>query len=392
MKVAVVHDWLTGMRGGEAVLEAILEMYPEADLFTLLHTKGKLSPLIENRTIKTSFIDRLPFKDKKYRHYLPLFPSAIERFDFSGYDLVISSSHCVAKGVIVPPGIPHISYIHSPMRYVWDMFYDYFPPKGFLNTKVIPFFANYLRIWDTASAPRVDAYIANSRFVAERIRRFYGRTATIVHPPCITEAELRNVTETLNPAARKKRNSRSPGSQIASPEKNPPCSTREDFYLMVSALVPYKKADIAVNAFRDFGGRKLVVVGDGPELGKLKSIASPDVTFTGHISREEILKLYSCARALIFPGTEDFGIVPVEAQVYYCPVIAYRRGGAMETVIEDKTGFFFSEQTPESLRSAVMKSELRTLKPADFEKNTARFTKERFTEGMKSEISKFIRS
>ncbi|MDH5656959.1 MAG: glycosyltransferase, partial [Spirochaetia bacterium] len=220
-RVAVVHDWLTGMRGGEVVLEAILDIFPDADLYTLLYNRGSVSKKISGRNIYTTFIDRLPFKKKKYRHYLPLFPTAIETFDFHGYDLVVSSSHCVARGVIVPPGIPHLCFFHSPMRYVWDMFHDYFPGKGFTNRFIIPFFANYLRMWDAAASPRVDSYISNSSFVSTRIRRYYGKDSNVVFPPCIEDSH-----------------------------KVPRSETRGDYYLVVSAMVPYKRVDLAVEAFR----------------------------------------------------------------------------------------------------------------------------------------------
>lgn len=367
LRVAVVHDWLTGMRGGEAVLESLLALYPHADLFTLLHNQGSVSKFVEDRKIHTSFIDRLPFKSRKYRNYLPFFPTAIETFSFRGYDLVISSSHCVAKGVIVPPGTPHICFVHSPMRYVWDMTQDYFPyefedgsPGSLFNRFVFPFFANYLRMWDSASAHRVDRYIANSSFVAERIRKYYGRSAGVVHPPCIEEI----------------------------PRSLP--KERSDFYLIVSALVPYKRVDLAIEAFRNLN-RKLIIVGDGPDLKRLTSMAGPEIEFHGKVSREEIDRLYSQARALVFPGIEDFGIVPVEAQAKGCPVIAYGRGGALETVTE-KTGVFFHEQSPESLKAAVLECEKRRFLPENFRKNVGRFTNDIFLSKMSAEIKKLLRA
>lgn len=349
IKVAVVHDWLTGMRGGEKVLESILDLFPGADLYTLIHNKGSVSEKIENRNIYTSFVDRMPFKKSKYRNYLPLFPTAIELFDFHGYDLVISSSHCTAKGVIVPPGVPHVSFIHSPMRYVWDMYFDYFPPRGFLNRYVIPYFANSLRTWDSASAHRVDSYVSNSAFVASRIKRFYGRSAEVIFPPCIPD---RKVT-------------------------HDPVKGREEFYLIVSALVPYKKIDLAIEAFREMNQR-LVIVGKGPDLKKLKVNAPGNVEFTGHLPWNEVETLFQKARALIFPGLEDFGIVPVEAQAFGCPVIAYGAGGALESVVDGKTGLFFQKQSPESLREAISRFEKASFKISDFQKNIERFTESRF--------------
>lgn len=368
LRVAVVHDWLTGMRGGEKVLEALLRLHPEADLFTLLHKEGSVSGTIADRNIHTSFIDSLPFKNKFYRHYLPLFPAAIETFDLHGYDLVISSSHCVAKGVIVPPGTPHICFVHSPMRYVWDMTSDYFPftlrdgkSGGFFNRFVFPFFANYLRTWDSASAHRVDRYITNSAFVKERVRRFYGRDAGVVYPPCIDQKDLRT-----------------------------PSQSREDFYIVVSALVPYKRVDLAVDAFSD-SGRRLIVVGDGPEYKALKRRQQRNIEFAGKVPFAEIESLYSRAAGLIFPGVEDFGIVPVEAQAHGCPVIAYARGGALETVTP-QTGVFFMEQTADSIRQAVETAAKRIYRPENFRKNAARFTTETFLAKMRQEIKRLLKS
>ena len=355
-KVAVVHDWLTGMRGGEKVLEAILRIFPDADLFTLLYNKGTLTPLIEDRKIHVSFIDSLPLKARRYRHYLPLFPAAIEQFDFHGYDLVVSSSHCVARGVIVPPGTPHVSFIHSPMRYVWDMYPEYFPRKGLMGRFVIPAFAHYLRMWDVSAAPRVDRYVCNSRFVAERVRRYYGREAGVVFPPSV-------------PAT----------------TKVPALSGRDDFYLIVSAFAPYKRVDLAIEAFKDFD-RKLVIVGSGQDEKKLSRYNLPNVEFKGNLPLEEIHALYGSARGLLFPGKEDFGIVPVEAQARGCPVIAYGRGGALETVRPGKTGVFFSEQTVESLRAAVLEHEKIRYKREDFQSNIRKFTDRAFHDGFRREI------
>jgi len=368
LRVAVVHDWLTGMRGGEVVLEGILSLYPEADLFTLLHNPGSVSKFIENRKIKTSFIDGLPLKRSRYRNYLLFFPAAIETFDFREYDLVISSSHCVAKGVICPPGTPHLCYVHSPMRYVWDMTHEYFPferddgrPGSFFNRRLFPFFANYLRMWDAASAHRVDSYVCNSAFVGERIRRFYGRDFVVVHLPCVEQLPARLPTE------------------------------RDDFFLVVSALVPYKRVDIALDAFARLGSDyRLKIAGTGPDLKRLQGIAPANVEFLGNISRADITELYSRARGLVFPGVEDFGIVPVEAQAQGCPVIAYAKGGALETV-SDRTGLFFSNQTPEALADAVVRARSMKFHNRDFQKNVSRFTREIFLTKMNQEIKKLLK-
>ena len=359
-KIAVIHDWLTGMRGGEVVLEAILELFPDADLFTLIHNRGSVSEFIENRTIHTSFVDRFPFKKTKYRHYLPFFPAAIELFNLQGYDLVVSSSHCVARGVIVPPDVPHVSFLHSPMRYVWDMYHDYFPPRGFLNRFVIPFFASRLRTWDAASADRADHYVSNSRFVASRIERYYGKKAEVAHPPCVLE-------------------------DVKVPTERKP----SDYYLVLSALVPYKRVDLAIEAFRGLD-RKLLIAGTGPELDRLKAMAPENVSFAGRVSDEALEVLYREARGLIFPGLEDFGIVPVEAQARGCPVIAYGRGGALETIVENRTGVFFPEQTPEALREAIQHHESITYRRNDFQKNVLRFTKKNFQKGLLKVIRKSL--
>ncbi|GIX40616.1 MAG: glycosyl transferase [Leptospiraceae bacterium] len=352
MKVAIIHDWLTGMRGGEVVLEALLDIFPDADLYTLLHIKGRCSPKIENRNIYTSFIQKFPFKEKLYRYYLPLFPTAIEEFEFWGYDLVFSSSHCVAKGVIVPPGIPHFSYIHSPMRYVWDMYRTYFPGNSFIQKTIIPFFANYLRMWDASSSFRVDEFIANSKFVANRIKRYYGRNAIVVHPPCYKTLPKINL-------------------------KN-----RDNFYLIVSALVPYKKVDLAIQAFNKTN-EKLIIAGNGPELDALRKIARKNIEFVISPSKELIIELYQKAKALIFPGIEDFGIVPVEAQSYGCPVIAIKKGGALETVWENKTGIFFEEQTTESLLNAIKRFETYSFNEKDFKKHLEKFSYNNFSKNIK---------
>ncbi len=385
-KVAVVHDWLTGMRGGEAVLEAILRIYPDADLFTLIHNRGSVSEFIENRRIFTSFIDRLPFKATKYRWYLPLFPTAIELFDFHDYDLIVSSSHCVARGIVPTPHVPHVCYIHSPKRYVWDLYQQYFPPVGLANRLIIPFFANYLRMWDACARDRVDRYVCNSGFVGERIRRYYGKNSVVVPPPCIdSEAAI----------------------------AIPPAASRESFYLIVSACVPYKRLDLAIEAALTRGSQ-LKIVGKGPELKSLQQQAaghanSQCIEFLGHVDRAEIEALYSQATALLFPGEEDFGIVPIESQARGCPVIAYGSGGALESVLGDfgytrmgslarapkgkrkasgpTTGIFFPEQSAAALIAAMDRHEAQTYKAADFKKNAARFTAAAFDRGMRGEIA-----
>ncbi len=332
MKVALVHDWLTGMRGGERCLEVFCELFPDADLFTLLHVPGSVSPVIEGRRITTSFLQRLPGVEARYRALLPLFPWAIGRFGLRGYDLVLSSSHCVAKGVRVPAGTLHLCYCFTPMRYVWDLYDDYFGARaGWAVRLTMPPVAAALRRWDRATAARVHHFVAISRFVAERIACCYGRDAEVVYPP--VDFQRFGISE-------------KPG----------------EFYLVVSALAPYKRVDLAVEAANRLGVR-LVVVGSGPEEPRLRARAGRTVEFLGWCSDAAVAELYGRCHALLFPGVEDFGIVPVEAMASGKPVIAFGRGGVRETVvplgegIEAPTGLFFAEQTAGSLSDAIRRFE-----------------------------------
>jgi len=340
MKVALVHDWLTGMRGGEKVLEVFCELFPHAHLYTLLHNKGSLSNTIESMDIRTSFIQKLPLIKKKYRHLLPIFPTAIERFDLRGYDLVLSSSHCVAKGVITGEQTLHICYCFTPMRYIWDLYTLYFGKEraGMITRLATSLVLNYLRKWDVTSSKRVDKFVAISRYIAERIKKNYGRDSDLIYPPVDCSYFK-------------------------------PGLSHEDFYLMVSPLAPNKRVDIAVEAFNTID-LPLIVIGSGQEEKKLERMAGKNVKFMGWQSDEIIREHYINCKALIFPGVEDFGIVPLEAQACGRPVIAFGKGGALETIvpldknIENKkgqpgnaTGLFFYEQTPESLAKAVARFE-----------------------------------
>ena len=323
-----MHDWLTGMRGGEKVLEVLCELYPDATLFTLLHNTGATSRTIERMEIRTSFIDRLPLKAEKYRNYLPLFPRAIESFDFTPYDLILSSSHCVAKGAVPREGALHICYCHTPMRYVWEMYDEYFGKgrAGPVTRAAMSLAAPRLRAWDVRTSNRVHHFIANSRNVAERIQRHYGRSADVLHAP--VDTSLFRLSE-----------------------------EDDGYYLIVSALVPYKRVDLAVQVFNR-SGERLLIVGKGPDLKRLSSQASGNIEFLGWQSDEELAKLYARCRALIFPGVEDFGIVPLEAMASGKPVIAYGEGGALESVVEASdhpTGVFFYEQSAASLTEALQK-------------------------------------
>jgi len=348
IKVALIHDWLTGQRGGEKVLEVFTEIFPAAPIYTLIHFPHSQISAIEGKKINTSFIQRMPRVKKKYRSYLPLFPLAIELFDLQEYDLIISSSHCVAKGIIPRPGSLHISYIHSPMRYAWNQYFSYFSSHklGVLSRFFIPPALHRLRLWDAASTDRVDFMVANSRTVAERIYRYYRRTADVIHPPVDTDFF-----------------------KIGEQE--------EEYYLIVSALVPYKRIEIAIHAFNQ-SGKQLRIVGQGPDYKKLAKIAGKNIRFLGNLDPSELLQTYQAARALIMPGEEDFGINALESQACGVPVIAYDSGGATETVIPQKTGLFFSELKVDSLLSALDKFQAIAFNKNSIRENALSFSREKF--------------
>ena len=330
MKVALVHDWLTGMRGGEKVLDVLCELFPDADLFTLVHRRGSVSAAIEGRRVTTSFVQRLPFAAARYRSYLPLFPFAIEQFSFDGYDLVVSSTHCAAKAVVVPGRTRHIAYCHSPMRYAWDQFDEYFGPArvGARMSRWFyrPLLARLAR-WDAETAPRVHRFVANSRHVAGRIQRYYNRASTVVYPP--VDTNFFHPNPDVAPAA-------------------PPAASA----LVVSALVPYKRLDRAIEACA-LAGVPLRIAGDGPDQDRLRQQAGNTVTFLGRVSDETLRDEYRAASVVILPGEEDFGIAPLEAQACGTPVVALARGGALETVKNGQTGLFFPEPTAASLAETL---------------------------------------
>jgi glycosyltransferase involved in cell wall biosynthesis len=344
-RVAVVHDWLTGMRGGEAVLEAILELFPGAELFTLFHFPGSVSPQIEAHTIHTSRLQRLARGLSDYRRLLPLFPRAIRQFDFSPFDLIVSSSHAVAKGIDAK-GKPHLSYCHTPMRYIWDRFDDYFP--GGVRRAAMKALAPSLRRWDVRTAAGVTQFLANSSFVRDRILRYYGRDAVVVHP-FVDEAFL------------------------APPLR----AERTGEHLIVSALVPYKQVELAIDAAAATG-RRLVVIGSGPMEQKLRARAAPNVEMAGYVSRDRIIERLARARSLILPGIEDFGITPLEAMALGTPVVALRGGGVLDSVIEGTTGIFFDEPMVESLSRAMEQAESREWDRAAIRAHASTFSRARF--------------
>ncbi len=361
MKIALVHDWCTGMRGGEKCLEVLTELYPDAPIYTLLHNKGTMSANIESKRFVTSFIDKLPAKEKQYRKYLPLFPFAIAQMDFSEFDLVISTSHAVVKNAKVRPDALHICYCFTPMRYVWDMYEHYFGKghAGFATRMAMKVIAPLLRWWDVKTSANVTYFIAISEEIRGRINRHYHREADMIYPPVDTEQF-----------------------QLS--------TTSEDFYLIVSALVPYKRVDLAVEAF-NASGKKLIIAGTGPETPKLKAMAKSNIEFLGWQTDEQLAQLYARCRALIFPGVEDFGIVPLEAQASGKPVIAFSQGGALETIVADKTGVFFDEQTPASLQSAVERSALIKFNPAEIRQHALRFSRSNFKQNIQESIQAKVR-
>ncbi|MFT3880537.1 MAG: glycosyltransferase [Gemmatales bacterium] len=331
MRVALVHDWLTGMRGGEKVLEALCGMYPQAEIFTLLADRDALSPTLSAMKIHTSWMQKLPGVKRYYRKLLPWMPGAIERFDLTGFDLVISSSHCVAKGVKVPAGVPHLCYCHTPMRYAWhlrDLYLEKVPAlaRSWARSQL-----DQLREWDRTTASRVTQFIANGKTVQQRIKEAYGRDSIIIHPPVDVEFYV-------------------PASEVK----------REDYYLVVSALAPNKRTDLAIGACQKLG-RRSVIIGTGEEEPKLRRLAGTETTFLGWASNETIRDHLQRCRALLFPGEEDFGIVPVEAQACGAVVIAYGVGGATETVVPlglpNPTGVWFMEPSVDSVAAAMQRFE-----------------------------------
>ena len=368
MKVAIVHDWLVNYGGAEDVVAAILELYPEADIFTLVYDKKKMGSHFSKNKIYTSHLQKIPFATRIYTKLLNFMPKAFEEFDFSDYDLVICSSSSCAKGVITPPTVPHIAYVHTPMRYAWDLFYDYKKRSGRLTRHFMNKWMPAIRQWDFISSQRIDSICANSNYISRRIKKFWNRESTVIYPPVNTDFYSYN-----------------------------PNVKREDFYVFFSRLVPYKRADIAIQACIK-SGKKLIVIGGGSQLKELKKLAAknPLVEFTGRISDVKVRDYLQRCKALLFCAEEDFGIIPVQAQSCGCPVIAYGKGGARETVIENKTGLFFGEQNVESLVKAMEHFEkvksAGTFDPAVIAEHAQKFSRSRFSKEFKDFCQKAIKT
>jgi len=343
MRVALVHYWLTNMRGGERVLKAFADMFPNADIFTHVVDRDRIAEGLKAHRIETSFISKMPFAVKHYQKYLPFMPRALEELDLSAYDLVISSESGPAKGVIPRPDAFHLCYCHSPMRYIWDLFGDYRSSAGLLARQVFPGIAHRLRTWDVTSAARVDQFVANSSFVAKRIEKYYRREAEVIFPPVATEEFS------------------------AAPTGEP-----GDYYLAAGEFVGYKRFDLAVDAFTR-SGRKLIVIGDGEERKNLEKRAGPNVEFLGRVDFATLKQHFATARALAVPGEEDFGMVPVEVMASGRPVIAFGRGGALDTVRHGETGWLFSDQSVEGLVDAVEAFERETFDPAALRAHAGQF-------------------
>ncbi len=330
MKVAIVHDWIVDIGGAEKTLKEIYSIFPSSDIFTLLYKKESLKELnIPSKKVKNSFIQKFPKIEKIYRNLLPLFPIAIEQFDLSEYDLIISSSHAVAKGVLTNSKQIHISYCYTPMRYAWDLYHQYLNESNLnkgLKSYLAKLFLHYLRIWDISTVNRVDYFIAISKYIAKRIRKIYGKESVVIYPPVdIKNFEL--------------------------------YEKKEDFYLTVSRLVPYKRIDLLIETFNKLPDKKLVIIGDGPDIKKLKSLAKKNIEFLGYQPFNVVKDYMKKAKCFLFAAEEDFGIVLVEAQACGTPVIAFSQGGASEIVINGKTGILFNEQSVQAVLSVISKFE-----------------------------------
>lgn len=362
MKVAFVQDWLTVNGGAEKVAKEIVNCFDDVSIFCLidfLSEKDRID-IIKGKTTTTSFIQKLPFAKNHYRNYFPLFPKAIESIDFTGYDLIVSSSYSVAKGLKkATKSQIHICYCHSPIRYAWDLEDEYLSHLSFLKRVIARILLKYIRQWDLKTANRPDYYLTNSNFVAERIKRIYKRDSTVIYPP-IDTSNFTFVNE------------------------------KEDYYFTSARMVPYKKIDVIIKAFKQLPHLKLIISGDGPELVHLKNIATNNVSFLGFVDKTTLIKYTQKAKAYVLAAEEDFGITSIEAQSCGTPVIALRKGGYLETVLENKTGVFFDEQTPDSIAKCITIFEQKAINFAenDFKTHVNKFSIERF----RNEFNTFIKA
>lgn len=358
MKIAIVHDWLTNMGGAEQVVINFKEIYKEAPIYTTFYNPNKLDDKLKNIEVKTSHLQKKKMVEN-HKKYFPLMPMAFEKFDINKYDVILSSSSSCAKGVITKPGSVHICYCHTPMRYAWEKRDEYTEGMGKLKKKLVEILCHYMRIWDVASSNRVDYFIANSTEVQKRIKKHYKRDSVVINPP--VRCNMFNISETDG-----------------------------DYYLVLSRLVGYKRFELAVQACSELG-KKLVVIGEGPEKEKLEKLANENVTFLGRQPDEVVKKYMSECKALLFPGEEDFGIVPVEAQSSGRPVIAYGKGGVLDSVIDGKTGVFFKEQTVESLKEAINKFETMKFDKEEIRKHALEFDESVFQEKIRKFVEEKVR-
>jgi glycosyltransferase involved in cell wall biosynthesis len=362
MRVAIIHYWLITWRGGEKVLKAISDIYPQADIYTHVYDPELVAKELPGKAVRTTFIARLPFARRHYQKYLPLMPLALEQLDLRNYDLVISNESGPAKGVIVGPNTQHLCYCLSPMRYLWDMFPDYYSGAGKLTRAVMVPALHHLRIWDQVSAQRVDKYLAISRFIAQRVAKYYRRHADVLYPPVAIDDFVVS-------------------------------KSSEDFYLSVGQLVAYKRADLLVDAFNQMG-KRLVIIGEGDLFKKLKKSAGQNIQLLGRQPFEVIRDHYARCKALVFPGVEDFGIVPVEAMASGKPVIALAAGGARDTIIDGETGILYAEQSAEGLMQAVRKFEVQEhdFDPDRIRAHAEKFSTERFKSEFRSAVDELMAS
>ncbi|MGQ0828478.1 MAG: glycosyltransferase [Bacteroidota bacterium] len=364
MKVALVQDWFVVNGGAEKVVREIINLFPDCNVFSLVDflDDEEREAILKGKKTTTSFLQHLPFAKNGYRNYLPFFPKAIESFDFSGYDLIISSSYAVAKGIKKSKGQVHICYCHSPMRYAWDLEKEYLSDLSPIKQLLAKWTLKYIRKWDVKTSERVDLFIANSKNVAERIKRIYGRDSVVLYPPVDT-------------------------SGFSAVQK------KDDYYFTSARMVPYKKLDLIIDTFNELPELKLIVSGDGPELKKLKTMGKKNIEFTGFVKKNELVTYMQKAKAFILAADEDFGITSVEAQSCCTPVIAYKKGGYLETVVDGRTGVFFEEQNVENLKKAVLKLEgmEQPFNKADFLSHVKTFSVEQFQNGFKKIIDDHVK-